>query len=1057
MRNIKGNLKIIAVLFFGLLTTGVLVFLVNFANLHTQSVANGQSKKYNFVLVNEDLGSSFQNERYNLGSDFVKKISLDSSNNWSVTSLSVATSLFDEKSADAIIVIPQDFSSKILDLTSYDPAKAQITFKTQDTHKQQTQTLLSNKVHSVLEDFNKKIINLYFAGVLNNLYDAQNKTSNVNQQIQTSNDFLKQSVQNPFNGLPDQYKNNVSAIEGLQSQQESYQQELSSFTNRTNSLLDVTSSNILDNNENISRFLIDLKTDFVGPKQNPDSLDDSDISLNNNLGTFNTNVQTLTSQIKNQVDSLQSQQEKISSQKNDIINTYFNGTMPDTSIQAADLTRNTEAYNQTKASLTKLIESTSVNKPDLSQLNEDVTNIPSNAKDLLNQLHNYRYISDSQFDKLSIQLLAATKYAQENNLSFNGNRILIQDPYTSAINFNKNQIDGLQINRDSNRDIKIYIEPESGLGLKVSNENYLYAFNFWPNFLPDLGFPTNTYTPQFSFSDPSKFENKNFFKYEITTYKTKPWRWPSPSPESPDESTSQTGDDSGSDQSSSLSNNSDSQTDPSQTSSDKSENTKSPDETETSQTDASDSSQTTPTDPSEEPVPEIPADTTQHRPNDSDDTIFGTTEVYVPLRDIDLTELNLDALTNIAEVSSEMYSYFSNPEQSKEKYLSNLPESPRALADEKSFYMQYANPGQLLEHSDLIKLYYEQGMALLQANIAAQQKVDEVLNDKDLNSINSIYIKLNNHENIINRSYTDLLTWYQTSLAFLENGNDDGRKKVEELTASIKKDVTDLKSSEEKIDPLDDQFKSIYEQTKDATTQTDETLKSVNNLASDWDSSSKDTNAYYTNFKNVFSNAKIGGSDNGQLLNFLSNPVTLKNQTETSNSQKSIMPYLLTLLIFGFSLLINVLINKVSYLGEKENWSIPALSLLLSGLTALLFAPNQNRTSLFVFSSLLIISISLLMNYKVRQKFRTPLYIISGLFGIFIILNPVIGVLVSGQSLLTWLANFNPFQIVQNGLTLIELGRNLDWLSWVLLIVISLVVVIVTTYRPNKNNLRGGF
>lgn len=95
-------------------------------------VANDQSSKMQYVLVNEDKGASFEGKYYSLGTDFVTLINKDTTNRWETATRDIATSGVENGQFDAQIIIPQDFSEKILSLQAIAPEKAQIEYQVRD-------------------------------------------------------------------------------------------------------------------------------------------------------------------------------------------------------------------------------------------------------------------------------------------------------------------------------------------------------------------------------------------------------------------------------------------------------------------------------------------------------------------------------------------------------------------------------------------------------------------------------------------------------------------------------------------------------------------------------------------------------------------------------------------------------------------------------------------------------------------------------------------------------------------------------------------------------------
>lgn len=91
-----------------------------------------QTTKMQYALVNEDKGASFEGKRYALGSDFVTLINKDTANRWETTTRNIATSGVENGQFDAQIIIPQDFSEKLLSLQAVSPEQASVEYQVRD-------------------------------------------------------------------------------------------------------------------------------------------------------------------------------------------------------------------------------------------------------------------------------------------------------------------------------------------------------------------------------------------------------------------------------------------------------------------------------------------------------------------------------------------------------------------------------------------------------------------------------------------------------------------------------------------------------------------------------------------------------------------------------------------------------------------------------------------------------------------------------------------------------------------------------------------------------------
>ena len=177
----ENNMKkvIIAVsLFISLLTVSSITF-IHFKNQEVSVTNKVNDRKLNIALVNEDMGGKLQGESYNFGSDFTTLLSKDSTNQWTVMSRNIAENRFEDGSVDVIVYIEQQFSEKIVQLESFNPSKAKITYKTKSNLDSAKAKNVELKVGEYLNLINQNVIKMYFSSVINNIDDAKRNVENV--------------------------------------------------------------------------------------------------------------------------------------------------------------------------------------------------------------------------------------------------------------------------------------------------------------------------------------------------------------------------------------------------------------------------------------------------------------------------------------------------------------------------------------------------------------------------------------------------------------------------------------------------------------------------------------------------------------------------------------------------------------------------------------------------------------------------------------------------------------------------------------------------------------
>ena len=202
---------------------------IAFKDPSVTQVLGKESSETRYVLVNEDDGWEFEGKKYELGRDFVTLVSQDEQHKWSTSNRSQAKAGIEDGEYDAMIVIPKNFSQSVLSLQSIDPQKANIEYHIRNGQNQVTQQVIEKNINTVLYDFNKKIVQMYFSSVVASVTDAQqNVTGIVDTEYQNST-FLKNYIQTPFQSFPQSFSSVSAITNSLQSNSTAIENEQKSF------------------------------------------------------------------------------------------------------------------------------------------------------------------------------------------------------------------------------------------------------------------------------------------------------------------------------------------------------------------------------------------------------------------------------------------------------------------------------------------------------------------------------------------------------------------------------------------------------------------------------------------------------------------------------------------------------------------------------------------------------------------------------------------------------------------------------------------------------------
>jgi len=163
------------------------------------------SEDVSYVLVNEDLGAVFNGTEYNLGSDFVTLISQDVQNRWQIASRSMAEAGFRSGTFDVIIILPQNFSERLLSLQSLTPEQAQIIYEVRMGYNELANMAVREQVAEILGNFNQRVIRMYFSSILGNLFDAQLNVGEMVSDEQYLFAIFLDAIRTPFYELPNYF------------------------------------------------------------------------------------------------------------------------------------------------------------------------------------------------------------------------------------------------------------------------------------------------------------------------------------------------------------------------------------------------------------------------------------------------------------------------------------------------------------------------------------------------------------------------------------------------------------------------------------------------------------------------------------------------------------------------------------------------------------------------------------------------------------------------------------------------------------------------------------
>lgn len=414
-----------------------------------------------YVLVNEDRGADFEGQQYLLGTDFVTLINKDTANRWETTTRNIATAGLENGQFDAKIIIPQDFSEKLLSLQSINPEKAIIEYQVRDGQNEITNQMIEEQVNQILTNFNQRVVQMYFSSIVGNLSEAQ---QNVNKMTNTHSNYqqnLENSIYQPFQNISDNYASVLDSTSILDTTNSAFKAQQQAFVDSVQSLLERNNTSLEETHketENVQETIVDYtketnekitgaidqfnqqvilqKNQLTTQWENAttdyrnqyDLFNDAILAQFSNFYTpneqnsfgiywdflaqataFQTNQQTRIEEIQQQITELESQVEQLERLKGQIANAYYNDP---TSTPA------TATEVQVKNAIIKLMTNQR-NEPKLDGAYQSVIEeiLPRISVDslalLLAELQNQAVISQDQAAIFNDELAIVTRYAHD--------------------------------------------------------------------------------------------------------------------------------------------------------------------------------------------------------------------------------------------------------------------------------------------------------------------------------------------------------------------------------------------------------------------------------------------------------------------------------------------------------------------------------------------------------------------------------------------------------------------------------------------------------------------
>ncbi|WP_413476451.1 type VII secretion protein EsaA [Latilactobacillus fuchuensis] len=1022
----------------GILAVSGLLIKVGMNNQHLYQLSNKQASTVHYVLVNEDLGTKYQNKTLNLGKNFINLVNQDHQHSWQVASQNVAEAGFKNGTYDVEIILPQNFSQRLLNLESMNPQKAQITYKVKKGASEKTNRLVQAKIGTIINSFNQKIIKMYFSSVLANLSEAQRNVSGITAGNQTAQTALTNQIQTPFKTLPTSLTEIVTAAQGLNDQNADWQTQQTDFTKATQTMLQANSAAAESTAEDLAKYVmlqnkigeLNLNhADALVAKQsttdtkvyqdfyqqyndvrlvNFDQLASQDTAGNQSgllvnmaeVGqAFSEAQQKRMTDLEAQIAALTQQKAHLELLKTQTETHYFNGKDPSQgAVTDADIRESVKKIMQPVDSPSKLPMADYLNADDIKK---QVAGLDGQLPALIEQLLAAKLISQAQHDQLQAEYEIVKRYA-ETDL---GQAMPTSDSKLIWLN-TTNPVAPEQTKATVENTVKVMTNQESTITVTATNQQQLAlaltteelaALN--QQLAPYQGVATlEGQAIKIRFKTPREASTK--IPESIILKLKLPVTW--------------------------TFNDADNKT---------------AYRTLNYQVVYQDSD----------------AANNQVQKGTLSCFVNDTLKTQALQSDFGAITANFDTLANL---SQRLVTIFGTTQQLTPTTFNawlkqqNAQTKMSALASPDSVYNKYDYLSQDTIADYYVKQYGQQGHLVWNEVTHLIADLDAVLNNDDGTSLNATLTSMAGTPEVLNEQQQKLTSWYRQSNSALESAYqqwqdnpqlttsrqqyqegthddisefyfDDGTgdslaDAFQELNTSTKQEVESTSTGATKIGNLTDQFKTLVKTTTATNADANQVLKNTNQLVSSSAKTQAANRKYAADFNSVLQNTHTGGADNQNVFNFLANPLIKKGASQTTAQNTSAIPYLMTVLSVIMTLLLAISYAKKTTI--QNSWRLVGYLTVTSLLASLVVvnatfgvsdAYSRSSWSLYTAGVNLI---SVLVTYFCWRLFpKVAPYLFGILIGGYLMLTPILGINIQTKSVLFWLFIGSPLQNLENG------------------------------------------
>src|SRR5699024_2689429 len=194
-----------------------------------------------------------------------KSLDKDEEQNWHVVNRGIAENGLERGTYDMMIVIPNDFSEKALSINEEKPEKVVLDYKINASDNDNIRAKAEDTASSILNDMNRRIIDVYFASIIGNLQNAQDHITDIIDLDADFADRYNQAIHTPLSNYTDRFDSIKLTTNTVKGNFENYEEMMDALQESLVGKIDLdeTYQSGLKEANHITEFLLGVEDDFA--------------------------------------------------------------------------------------------------------------------------------------------------------------------------------------------------------------------------------------------------------------------------------------------------------------------------------------------------------------------------------------------------------------------------------------------------------------------------------------------------------------------------------------------------------------------------------------------------------------------------------------------------------------------------------------------------------------------------------------------------------------------------------------------------------------------------